>query len=128
MSPGGAAALLVLAGAVQAALAEGPCDILDAAGNTCVAAHSTTRALYAEYSGALYNVSRPDGTWKSIGLLSPGGFADKKAHDAFCAEGDCVISNVYDQVRTVQCGSSRIENSCHAAMAPADARSLSFTA
>ena len=29
--------------------AERPCDILKAAGNPCVAAHSTTRALYADW-------------------------------------------------------------------------------
>jgi len=33
---------------------EGPCDILVAAGNDCVAAHSTVRALYSVYSGAVY--------------------------------------------------------------------------
>lgn len=27
----------------------------------------------------------------------PGGFANKAAHDAFCAKLDCVISQVYDQ-------------------------------
>src|SRR5678816_396948 len=32
----------------------GPCDIYAAAGAPCVAAHSTTRALYAAYSGPLY--------------------------------------------------------------------------
>ena len=30
-------------------------------------------------------------------MLSAGGFADKEAHDAFCAKMDCVISNVFDQ-------------------------------
>lgn len=35
--------------AAAAAAAEGPCDILVAAGNPCVAAHSTVRALYAKY-------------------------------------------------------------------------------
>jgi hypothetical protein len=59
-----------------------------------VAAHSTVRALYAKYDGPLYNVTKLDGTSKQIGLLSPGGFADKKAHDAFCSKLDCVISNV----------------------------------
>lgn len=59
---------------------------------------STTRALYAKYDGPLYNLTRTsDHLSKSIGLLAPGGFADKKAHDAFCAELDCVISNVFDQ-------------------------------
>ena len=44
---------------VSTLTAEGPCDILDAAGNPCVAAHSTTRALYAKYNGPLYNASKP---------------------------------------------------------------------
>src|SRR5205809_5114493 len=29
----------------------GPCDVYAAAGDPCVAAHSTTRALYAAYNG-----------------------------------------------------------------------------
>ena len=91
-----AAALALVA---SAAAAEGPCDILGAAGNPCVAAHSTVRALFAKYDGPLYNVSRPDGMSKNIGLLSPGGFADKKSHDEFCSKMDCVISNVFDQSR-----------------------------
>ena len=36
----------------------GPCDIYAAAGTPCVAAHSTTRALYAAYTGPLYQVKR----------------------------------------------------------------------
>lgn len=39
-------------------MAEGPCDILAAAGNPCVAAHSTVRALYSGYRGPLYSVQR----------------------------------------------------------------------
>ena len=35
---------------------QGPCDIYAAAGTPCVAAHSTTRALYASYSGPFYRV------------------------------------------------------------------------
>ena len=35
-----------------------PCDILASAGNPCVAAHSTVRALYAGYRGPLYRVQR----------------------------------------------------------------------
>ena len=91
-------AITSMLGLVVAAAAEGPCDILDAAGNPCVAAHSTVRALYAKYAGPLYNLTRAsDGTSKSVGLLSAGGFADKKAHDSFCSKMDCVISNVFDQ-------------------------------
>ena len=42
---------------------QGPCDIYAAAGDPCVAAHSTTRALYASYNGPLYQVMRQsDGT------------------------------------------------------------------
>jgi len=34
------------------------CDIYAAASTPCVAAHSTTRALYGAYSGSLYQVKR----------------------------------------------------------------------
>src|SRR5215470_17240386 len=37
---------------------QGPCDIYAAGGAPCVAAHSTTRALYASYNGPLYQVRR----------------------------------------------------------------------
>ncbi|PYC88365.1 alpha-L-arabinofuranosidase [Streptomyces tateyamensis] len=102
----GAAAVIVLGalvttgastGAAQAA-AQGPCDIYQAGGTPCVAAHSTTRALYAGYSGALYQVKRAsDGATKDIGLLSTGGYADASAQDAFCANTSCVITVIYDQ-------------------------------
>jgi hypothetical protein len=89
---------LALAQAVGTAAAEGPCDILAAAGNPCVAAHSTTRALFAAYDGALYNVTRPDGTTRSVGVLSPGGFADIQVQEDFCGfPPNCVISHVIDQ-------------------------------
>ena len=84
--------------AITAAAREGPCDITGAAGNPCVAAHSTTRALYANFDGALYNVTRSsDNTSTNVSVLQPGGFANAATHDAFCAAGDCVISNVFDQ-------------------------------
>lgn len=82
---------------------EGPCDILGAAGNPCVAAHSTTRALYKAYNGPLYNLTRrvnessaPEST--DIGVLGAGGFANAPAQDAFCkGANSCIISNIYDQ-------------------------------
>ena len=96
--PSGGSVVLVLALIFPSSLAaQGPCDILGAAGNPCVAAHSTVRALYSAYSGALYNVSRPDGQWAKIGVLDAGGFADISAHEKFCAAGDCVIANIFDQ-------------------------------
>jgi len=56
------------------------------------------RALFAKYDGPLYLVSRhSDNASANIGCRSPGGFADKPAHDAFCTRLDCVISTVYDQ-------------------------------
>lgn len=48
--------LLVGAGTSQAAT-QGPCDLYAAGGTPCVAAHSTTRALYGSYNGALYQSS-----------------------------------------------------------------------
>ena len=95
-----AAAASAASGAAASApeASEGPCDILTAAGNPCVAAHSTTRALYAAYDGPLYRVTRAsDGQTADVGVLVPGGFANVATHDAFCVEQDCVIQNVFDQ-------------------------------
>jgi hypothetical protein len=82
---------------------EGPCDILAAAGTPCVAAHSTTRALYASYNGPLYQVMRQsDGKTLNIGVVQPsagdpGGYADAAAQNAFCANTYCWITVIYDQ-------------------------------
>lgn len=73
-----------------------PCDIF-AAKTPCVAAYSTTRALYGSYTGALYEVTRQsDMTSMNVGLL-PDGYADAAAQDAFCAHSLCYITKVYDQ-------------------------------
>lgn len=85
---------------------QGPCDIYAAAGAPCVAAHSTTRALYASYNGPLYQVLRQfDGKTLNVGVVQPvaspvadaGGYADAAAQDAFCANTYCWISVIYDQ-------------------------------
>ena len=165
---------LLLSAAAPTSAAEGPCDILAAAGNPCVAAHSTVRALYKSYSGSLYRVSRMSSNcsggefmkgydWQgdndqsqvsvksideccaacaddsgcnhfsltyssmmcylkggnrvlkanngssagyctktptesaNVSVLHAGGFADVAAQERFCAAGDCVIANVFDQ-------------------------------
>mgnify|MGYP006149104367 CR=1 FL=1 len=89
---------MLLSLASRTASAEGPCDILAAAGNPCVAAHSTVRALYKRYAGPLYKVMRqPSNATANISVLEPGGFADIAAHDSFCAVSECVIANVFDQ-------------------------------
>jgi hypothetical protein len=82
---------------------EGPGDIYAAAGCPCVAAHSTTRALYASYNGPLYQVMRQsDGKTLDIGVVQPsatdaGGYADAAAQDAFCANTYGWITTIYDQ-------------------------------
>jgi len=85
---------------------QGPCDIYAAAGDPCAAAHSTTRALYATYSGPLYQVLRQsDGKTLDIDVVratatpvpDPGGYADAAAQDKFCAGTYCWISIIYDQ-------------------------------
>jgi hypothetical protein len=88
------------------ARAKGPCDIYAAAGDTCVAAYSTTRAMYAAYDGPLYQIKRQsDGKFLNIGVVRPaatpvpdaGGYADAAAQDAFCANTYCWITRLYDQ-------------------------------
>jgi non-reducing end alpha-L-arabinofuranosidase len=91
---------------VAPARPQGPCDIYAAGGDACVAAHSTTRALYASYNGPLYQVLRQsDGKTRDIGVVQPtaapvanaGGYADAAAQDEFCANTYCWITTVYDQ-------------------------------
>ena len=57
------------------------CDIYDAAGTPCVAAHSLTRALYSAYSGRLYQVQRAsDKATLNVNTVEVGGHADADAH------------------------------------------------
>jgi hypothetical protein len=82
---------------------QGPCDIYAAAGDPCVAAHSTTRALYASYNGPLYQTLRQsDGKTLDICVVQPdasdvGGYANATAQDKFCAHTYCWITTIYDQ-------------------------------
>ncbi len=81
-----------------------PCDVLNAAGNNCVAAHSTVRLLVSGYTGPLYQVckgtfkpgpSSCSGTTKDIASVD--GYADAASQDTFCSGGSCTISIIYDQ-------------------------------
>jgi hypothetical protein len=84
--------------ATSQAATQGPCDIYAAGGTPCVAAHSTTRALYGAYSGPLYQVRRSsDNTTRDIAPLSAGGVANAATQDSFCAGTTCVITIIYDQ-------------------------------
>src|SRR3954466_13906090 len=82
---------------------QGPCDVYAAAQTPCVAAHSSTRALFAAYNGPLYQVMRQlDGKTLDIGVVQPnandgGGYANAVAQDEFCANTYCWITRVYDQ-------------------------------
>lgn len=76
----------------------GPCDIYASGGTPCIAAHSTTRALYSGFSGPLYQIKRgSDNTTTTIAPLSAGGVANAAAQDNFCAETTCLITVIYDQ-------------------------------
>jgi hypothetical protein len=73
-----------------------PCDLY-ASATPCVAAFSTTRALYQAYTGPLYQVTRQsDKTSRDIGLL-PDGYAKAATQEAFCAHTSCTITKLYDQ-------------------------------
>ncbi|MGW3354416.1 alpha-L-arabinofuranosidase B [Streptomyces bungoensis] len=81
-----------------AAATSQPCDIYAGGGTPCVAAHSTTRALYSSYNGPLYQVRRAsDNATRDIGVLSAGGYANAAAQDSFCAGTTCLITVIYDQ-------------------------------
>ncbi len=73
-----------------------PCDLF-ASKTPCVAAYSTTRALYSAYKGPLYEVTRQsDKISINIGLL-PDGYANAAKQNAFCAHTTCTITKIYDQ-------------------------------
>src|SRR6266540_4651600 len=95
------AALVSMSGGPQYVLSQaatGPCDIYASGGTPCVAAHSTTRALFASYDGPLYQVRRAsDNTTRDIGVLSAGGVANAATQDSFCANTTCLITIIYDQ-------------------------------
>ena len=94
-----AGALLVSsAGSPSKAATQEPCDIYAAAGTPCVAAHSTTRALYAAYDGPLYQVRRSStNTTTDIYPLSAGGVANAATQNSFCSGTTCVITEIFDQ-------------------------------
>src|SRR5262245_8315662 len=84
--------------ATSSLVVAGPCDIYASGGTPCVAAHSTTRALFNNFSGALYQVRRnSDGATTNISPLSAGGVANSATQDSFCASSTCVISTIFDQ-------------------------------
>ena len=92
-----ASTLAAVPGPAQAATS-GPCDIYAAAGTPCVAAHSTTRALYAAYDGPLYQVKRAsDGATTDIDPLTAGGYANAATQTSFCAGTSCTITEIFDQ-------------------------------
>lgn len=99
----GAAAVLLPTGVAVAAnpsasTPKGVCDVYAAGGTPCVAAHSTTRALFGAYNGRLYQVRRAsDHATRDIRVGAKGGFADAAVQDAFCARTTCVITVIYDQ-------------------------------
>jgi hypothetical protein len=94
-----AAGALLGGNAVQSkAATQEPCDIYAAAGDACVAAHSTTRALYAAYDGPLYQVRRSStNTTTDIDPLSAGGVANAATQNSFCSGTTCVITEIFDQ-------------------------------
>jgi hypothetical protein len=74
-----------------------PCDIYEADGGPCVAAHSTVRLLRSKYEGPLYQVKKADGSTHDIGFIASSGLANAADQDTFCDVNACTISIIYDQ-------------------------------
>lgn len=92
-----AAALIAVPGNAFAAFTS-PCDVYASGGTPCVAAHSTTRALFGSYDGVLYQVRRwSDGATTNVGVLDAGGYANASTQDSFCSNTYCTIVRIYDQ-------------------------------
>jgi non-reducing end alpha-L-arabinofuranosidase len=73
-----------------------PCDVIGSS-TPCVAAISTTRALYRGYTGPLYAVTRQSDNAHADVVLLPDGYANAAAQDIFCASTTCTITKIYDQ-------------------------------
>ena len=74
------------------------CDIYALGGTPCVAAHSTTRALFSGYTGILYQIQRAsDNQREDIRALPSTGYADVNTQDFFCNGTTCTITKIYDQ-------------------------------
>ena len=75
-----------------------PCDIAASYHSSCVAAYSTTRALYGKYRGPLYRVRRvSDGRSLTVYPVKAGGAASTAAQSKFCHGTRCSITVIYDQ-------------------------------
>ena len=94
-----AMAIALVIGAQQKSFAlTGVCDIYQTGGTPCVAAFSTVRALFGNYTGKLYQVRNGSNQTKDISVLSAGYLANSASQDSFCtAKGSCTISKIYDQ-------------------------------
>ncbi len=74
------------------------CDIYAAGHTPCVAAHSTVRALFASYSGKLYQIQRKsDSKTLDIKTLTRGGYVNTAPQISFCSGTTCTITKIYDQ-------------------------------
>jgi hypothetical protein len=75
-----------------------PGDVAKAAGTPMVAAHSMTRALFASYTGPLFQALRlSDNQLKDIGIVAATGLADLSTLNTFCAGTSCKVTTLYDQ-------------------------------
>lgn len=101
---------------------DGPCDVLAAGGTPCTAAHSVVRAMYANYTGALYRVLRDsDHAGLDIGVHL-NGFAKVSDEDAFCAGTACYILRIFDQSpRGNHLDTSPAGGACHKPLSPVGA-------
>ena len=107
---------------------QGPCDIFAAAGTPCVAAHSVVRALYQNYTGALYRVLR-DSDKASLDIgAHVNGFAKSADQDAFCNGTSCYILRIFDQSpRGNDLDTAPAGGACHHELTPVNASRLPAT-
>src|SRR5208283_137494 len=83
---------------INTAPARLPCDIAANAGTPCVAAYSTVRALFRNYKGGLYQLTRASDSATTNIVSSFSGFANMAPQVSFCAGTTCTITAIYNQV------------------------------
>lgn len=98
LTPAVATASASTAASAKAPPAVRSCDILARYHTPCMAAYSTTRALYGKYKGPLYRIKRTsDNKARTIYPVKAGGTAYTKPQSTFCRRTTCHITVIFDQ-------------------------------
>jgi len=103
-----------------------PCDVFEANGHPCVAAHSTVRVLRSGHTGPLYQLCKGTAApgpsscqGETLDILPTAeGYANAEEHRTFCTGATCTITKLYDQAAHASGPPNDLEPSPRGGMKP----------